>query len=444
MKKLGGVLIPHLKSTGGYMPEAIPTPPKVTIPVLLHFGSPLTPVVSVGDEVKVGQIIAGAERGGLSSPIYASVSGTVKRIADYDELTGVKYGSKNITIAADGMQTPLEGLGPVSVSTPKEFCKAVRDSGVVGLGGTEPFARHEVPRNINYILINCIECEPHITSDTASITIDPKNLFDGVLLFKEHLISKKIVICVPSSTPHLIRRMQELALGVTGVEVEVLTPDYPQGLDKILVRSVTGQTVPEGGSLSDIGCMVLDCTAVAAIAKYIKTGQPITTRCITVDGSSVKFPKNVIAPIGTSVYDLLNYCGVYNFIDIDDVGKVILGGPMRGVAVPNLNVSVTKTTNAVIAMKKKDCEVPEPTPCIKCNRCNEVCPMNLMPPYFENAFKLRKVELLEKYKVSACVECGCCAFVCPAKRPLAQAIALSKNMLCERTAQDREARMWVN
>ena len=426
------------------MPEAIPTPAKVTIPVLLHFGSPLTPVVSVGDEVKVGQIVAGAERGGLSSPIYASVSGTVKRIADYDELTGIKYGSKNITIATDGMQTPYEGLTPVSVSSPYEFCKAVRDSGVVGLGGTEPFTKYEVPRNIDYILINCIECEPHITSDTATITIAPKSLFDGVLLLKEHLISKKIVICISSSTPHLAKRMRELTVGVSGVEVQVFAPVYPQGLDKVLVRSVTGRIVPEGGSLSDIGCMVLDCTAVAAIAKYIKTGQPITTRCITVDGSSVKFPKNVLAPIGTSVYDLLNYCGVYNFIDIDDMGKVILGGPMRGVAVPNLNVSVTKTTNAVIAIKKKDCGVPEPTTCIKCSRCIKVCPMNLMPPYFESAFQLKKPALLEKYKVNVCIECGCCAYICPAKRPLTQVIALSKNMLCERTAQSREARMWVN
>jgi electron transport complex protein RnfC len=201
------------------------------------------------------------------------------------------------------------------------------------------------------------------------------------------------------------------------------------------VYNVTGRIVPEGGRLPDVGCVVINCTTTATFAKYIKTGQPLVTKCVTVDGSAVKNPKNLIAPIGTPVRELFEYCGGLK----DDVKKITLGGPMMGAAIPNLDLPIVKITNAALAFSGKDAEPPEPTPCIKCGRCVSKCPMSLMPPFIENAFELKKPELLKKFKVNMCAECACCAYSCPAKRPLVQVMTLAKNMLWNyETAQKKK------
>ena len=219
--------------------------------------------------------------------------------------------------------------------------------------------------------------------------------------------------------------MRELCAGTDGVEVRVLPSLYPQGERKVLVYNVTGRIVPEGARLPDVGCVVINCTTVATFAKYIKTGIPLVSKCVTVDGSAVKTPKNVIAPIGTPVHFLFEYSGGLK----DDVKKIILGGAMMGAAIPNTDVPIVKVTNAALAFSAKDAEQPEATACIKCGRCVSRCPMSLMPPNIENAFELNKPELLKELKVNMCVECGCCAFTCPAKRQLVQVMTLSKKKL---------------
>ncbi|MCL2057144.1 MAG: electron transport complex subunit RsxC [Oscillospiraceae bacterium] len=406
----------------------IPVPAEVTLPMKMHGGAPARPVVGPGDSVKAGQLI-GEAGGRVSSPVHASVSGKIKSINDIDGLTGQK--AVSITIAPDGEQTVHEDIAPVNVTNTQEFLKAVQDSGVVGLGGagypTAPKLTLKDGVKLDYILINGAECEPYITSDTRTMVDEAEYVWQGALLLKEYIRPEKIVICIEDNKPEAIKKMRGLSAGVSGMEVRALPSMYPQGERKVLVYNITGRIVPEGGRLTDVGCIVINCTTVAVIAKYIKTGMPLVSRCVTVDGSAVKNPKNVIAPIGTPIRELLDFCGGLK----DDVKKIILGGPMMGTAVPNLDVPIVKVTNAVLAFSAKESVLSEPSNCIKCGRCIAKCPMGLMPSHIEEAFLLKKVEQLKAYKVNMCAECACCAYLCPAKRPLSQVMALSKNILWE-------------
>ena len=428
MKKLSGLPVPHFKNTAGRAPVELPVPALVTLPMKMHSGSPARPVVKVGDTVKVGQLIGEAD-GRVSSPVHASVSGKINSIDNIDGLTGKK--AVTITIASDGKQELYEFLTPPDVTGTQEFLAAVQNSGVVGLGGagypTAPKLTLKEGTELDYILINGAECEPYITSDTRTMVDETEDVFLGAKLMKEYLKPKKIIICIEDNKPEAIKKLTELSKEVQDIEVLPLPSLYPQGERKVLVYNVTGRIVPEGGRLTDVGCIVINCTTVAVFAKYIRTGIPLVSRCVTVDGSAVKAPGNVIAPIGTPIRELFDYCGGLK----DDVKKIILGGPMMGSAVPNTGIPVVKVTNAVLALSEKDANPPSPSACIKCGRCISKCPMNLMPSFIEDAFELKKIEVLKKYKVNLCAECGCCAYLCPSKRPLAQVMTLSKDMLWE-------------
>ena len=426
MKKLGSVKAPHMKNTAGCRPEQLPVPPEVRLPMSMHTGKPANPIVSAGDYVQVGQLI-GEAVGPVSSPVHASVSGTVKSIDNRDSLTGET--SVTITITPDGSQTPYKGITPPHVSNTGEFLEAIRNSGVVGMGGAGYPTAHKLTlkdtSSLDYILVNGAECEPYITCDTRTMTDDAEYVWEGMKLLKEYLNPKNVVICIESNKPEPIKKMKALSAGAHGMEVRVLPSLYPQGERKLLVYNVTGRIVPEGARLQDVGCVVINCTTVATFAKYIQTGKPLVARCVTVDGSAVRNPQNVIAPIGTPVRYLFDFCGGLK----DDVQKITLGGPMMGVAIPHTDIPIVKITSAALAFSGKDAGTPEATACIRCGRCVTVCPMGLMPPFIENAFELKKPELLRKFKVNMCAECACCAYTCPAKRPLVQVMTLAKTML---------------
>ena len=430
MKKIIGVAAPHYKNTAGHSPEQIPVPATVRLPMKMHSGAAAKPVVRVGDTVLVGQLIGCADTGGrVSAPVHASVSGTVKSIDESDIVTGQK--SVSIVIASDGAQTVHESVSPKTVTNKAAFLQAVHDSGAVGLGGagypTAPKLTLKEGTKLDYILINGAECEPYITSDTRTMIDDAEYVYEGARLLKTYLEPENVVICIESNKPEAIKKMRALTDGTPGLSVHVLPSAYPQGERKVLVYNVTGRIVPEGGRLTDVGCIVTNCTTIAVIAKYIMTGLPLVSKIVTVDGSGVKSPKNVIAPIGTPIRDLFAYCGGLR----EDTGKIIMGGPMMGEAVPSLDMPVVKVTNAVLALAGKDAVPAMPTACIKCGRCVTNCPMKLMPSMIEEALALKKIETLKKCKVNMCAECACCAYICPSKRPLAQVMTLSKNLLWE-------------
>lgn len=430
MRKLSGIHAPHRKNTANVKPESIPVPAEVVLPMSMHIGAPAKPVVKPGDEVKVGQLIA--EAGGfVSAPIYASVSGKVKSIEEFEGTNGMRTSA--VIITSDGSQTPFEGIAPPVVTNTEEFIAAVRDSGVVGLGGagfpTGVKLKVE-PGKTDYIIINGAECEPYITSDTRTMIDDADLVWEGALLLQKYLDVNNIVIGIEDNKPEPIRKMRALAKEDGHIKVMPLPALYPQGGEKVLIYNVTGRVVPEGKLPLDVGVIVINCTTLASIARYIQTGMPLVSKCITVDGSAVKEPKNVIAPIGTPVKELFDFCGGFR----EEPKKVLYGGPMMGIAMADTSLPVLKSTNAVLAFNEKDAVLQEETACIKCGRCAARCPMKLMPFAIETAYQLKKPELLEQYKVNICMECGCCAYTCPAKRRLVHVMKLSKGMLRDHQA----------
>jgi electron transport complex protein RnfC len=397
----------------------------------MNIGAPAKPVVKAGDEVKVGQLIA--EAGGfVSSPIHSGVSGKVKKIDEVLQFTGQTC--QAIIIESDGLQTPYEGLKAPEVTDFDSFINAVRDSGVVGLGGAgfPTSVKLKVdPEKVDYICVNGAECEPYITADTRTMLDDSQLLVDGIALLQKYLKPGKVFIGIEDNKPKCIAKLRDLVKGMDGVEVAALPSLYPQGGEKVMIHNTTGRIVPEGKLPIDVGCIVINTSTLVTIARYIQTGMPLVEKYVTVDGSAIANPQNVIAPIGTSVKDVVEFTGGFKC----DAKKIILGGPMMGVSVPDVESPVVKNTGAILCFNEKDATPPPITPCIKCGRCIAHCPLNLMPANIETAFELKKPEELKELKVNLCMECGCCAFVCPAKRPLVQVNKLAKGMLNKYNAE---------
>jgi len=265
---------------------------------------------------------------------------------------------------------------------------------------------------------------------------DSKHVFAGVKLLEEFMAPKKICICIEDNKIEAIREMQEVFAYDDKVEVCVLPTSYPQGERKVLVYNITGRIVPVGARLADVGVIVTNVTTIAVFARFIRSGLPLIKKVVTVDGPAVINPSNVLAPIGTPIRELFDFCGGFS-----DEGprKIIMGGPMMGFAQPSLDVPVLKITNCLLAYPEETTYHPEATVCIKCGRCLSFCPMRLMPPNIESAFIQNNLEALKHYNVSMCVECGSCAYVCPAKRPLVQAFQLSKEKLWLETQEQKAA-----
>ncbi|MGN1002711.1 MAG: electron transport complex subunit RsxC [Oscillospiraceae bacterium] len=422
IRLLHGAHVPHRKNTADCAPKRMPVPAVVTIPMSQNIGAPAKPVVKAGDEVKVGQLIA--EAGGfVSSPIYSGVSGKVKKIDEVLMFTGQT--SPAIVIESDGQQELYEGIAAPQVTDLKSFIDAVRDSGVVGLGGAGfPTAvkLNVDPAKVDYICVNGAECEPYITADTRTMLDDSELLVDGIKLLQKYLEPGKVIIGIEDNKPQCVKKLKELTRDLENVEVNALPALYPQGGEKVLIHNTTGRIVPEGKLPIDVGCVVINTSTLVAIARYIATGMPLVEKYVTVDGSAVKNPMNVIAPIGASIKDVVEFTGGFKC----EPRKIILGGPMMGVSVPSVEDVVVKNTGAILCLDEKDAVPPKPTACIKCGRCVAACPLKLMPAAIETAYQLDKPENLKALKVNICMECGCCAFVCPAKRPLVQVNKLSK------------------
>lgn len=423
--KLSGVHVKHCKNTAKMSAEPIAVPKTVNIPMSMHIGAPAIPVVKVGDEVKVGQLI-GAAGQGLSAPVYSSVSGKVKKI---DEILNIAGGQiQTVLVESDGLQTVDESVRPYEVNTREEFLDALSKSGIVGLGGagfpTLVKLRADVSK-IDTLLINGAECEPYITSDTRTMIDDAASVADGIRLVKRFLEIGNVVIGIEKNKPECISSMKKAIADIEGASVKPLPSVYPQGGEKVLVYHTLGRVIKEGGLPLDCGVVVMNCTTVAAVSRFIRTGMPLVEKCITVDGSAVKAPKNVIAPIGTPIKDLIDHCGGF----AEEPRKALYGGPMMGMALTDFTAPVLKQTNAVLVFGKKEATPPPVTPCIKCGRCIEHCPFGLDPTAISKAYKENDPETLEKLKVNLCMECGCCSYVCPARRNIVQRNKMAKTLL---------------
>lgn len=410
-KKISAVHVPHCKSTQDMHSVRIAPPDSVTIPMSMHSGVPAVPVVQKGDHVYIGQLIAKEGEGRVSSPIHASVSGTVSEVSE-----------KSISIKSDGKMEKDPEMKAPKLETLDDFLDGCRKSGIVGLGGAA-YPLHgkweAVRKNkIDTVLINGAECEPYCTADNRTMVEDADHIKSGIEILKKFVGAKEYIIGIEANKPEAISHLTDVFKNDSSVEVKTLESVYPQGAKQVLLWNATGKVVAAGQRLASLGVIITNVTTLAKMALYFETGMPLVDKCVSVDGSAVKNPSNIIVPIGTSFGYCLEACGGFK----EEPRKVIEGGPMMGRTVASLDEPVVKATNGIVAMGEKEAILSEPSPCIHCGRCVEACPLNLNPVAFAKALSMEdedeKEALLKREDVAQCMECGCCAFVCPAHRPL--------------------------
>ena len=426
----GGVHVPHHKNTAHTESVEMPVPKTVTIPMSQHIGAPCAPLVKPGDIVDVGQKIAEAAAF-VSAPIHASVSGKVKKIEKITAPDGSKQDA--IVIESDGEQRVSPDVKPPKVESLSDLLTGVRESGLVGLGGAgfPASVKLNIPsdKNVDTLIINVAECEPYITADHREVLENSWDIMSGIHTVMEFLDIHRVIIGIENNKPDAIKALREIAYNNFDPENKIrvlpLKATYPQGAEKILIKACTGREVPEGGLPSDAGCLVMNTGSIAFIARYLKTGMPLISRRLTVDGSAIKNPQNVIVPIGTPIKDVIEFVGGYK----EEPKKILMGGPMMGIALYTDELFVQKQNNAILAFGEKEARLSEPSACIRCGKCVWACPMSLMPLELSNATDRGDIEGLMKLHILNCMECGCCSYSCPAKRHLVQNIRLGKQLI---------------
>ena len=430
----GGVSVSHNKNTAEKPVERMPVPEKVVLSMQQHIGVPCTPLVKVGDTVAVGQKIGDSDKY-VSAPIHASVSGTVTAVGDIKLANGII--TKGVTIESDGEMREYEGIKPPVITNVQELCDAVRESGLVGLGGAG-FPTHvkmKLPDNVDTLIVNAAECEPYITVDYRECIENAENVLKGVELLRDILGFKQIVIAIEDNKPKVFEIMREIADrdNDAGDEIKLMTlrSRYPQGAEKMMVLSATGRKIPPGKLPSDVGCVVINVASVAFIGRYAETGKPLVSRSITVDGGAIREPKNLRVPIGTSFSDIIDYCGGFK----SEPRKIISGGPMMGIAICDIDAPICKQNNALLAFDEKNASLKKERDCIRCGKCVDVCPMSLMPTLIERFARIKDTDKLKSSNTMVCMECGSCAYACPSGRPLVQYMRLAKQVLREESAK---------
>ena len=435
-KVRGGVMVAHHKNTKDMPVERIAAPAQVVLPMVQHIGAPCQPIVKVGDTVEVGQKIGDTDAF-VSAPIHSSVSGKVTAIKEIKTATGMPVTA--VFIENDGEMRLHESVKPPVINSREDFLKAVRESGLVGLGGAG-FPTHvklsfKPDAGIDTLVINAAECEPYITVDYRECIDNSRNILAGVYELQKYLGFENVVIAVEDNKPEAIRILNEIAHDERdiGDKVKVMTlkSKYPQGAEKMMVQSATGRKIPPGKLPSDVGCVVMNVGSVGFIGRYLRTGRPLVSRSLTVDGSAIANPKNVRVPVGTSLQDIIDFCGGFK----EEPAKIITGGPMMGVAVIGTEYPVLKQNNAILAFTEKENVYKKERDCIRCGRCANVCPMSLMPTLIDRYALARDVESLKRTGVMVCMECGSCAYICPAGKPLVQSMREAKHLLREEAAK---------
>lgn len=422
MKKLNGIRLKHRKNTENSQTIDFTLPAKVVIPMSMHMGVPCQPLVKVGDTVKVGQKIGDSDAP-FSVPVHSGVSGKVTALSDYRNAMGTVC--KAVEIETDGEQAISDDVKPPVVTDKASFIKAVRESGSCGLGGAG-FPTHiklNPKTPIDTLVINAAECEPYITADYREMLECPDDIIGGINLIKKQLGIKNAKLAIEANKPEAIKNFTEMAKNDDTIDIITLPSSYPQGAEKVIIYNSTGRIVKEGELPSDEGVIVINVSTVAFIYRYMQTGMPLVTRRLTIDGNAVGEPKNVRAIIGTSFRELLDFCKT----DIDSIKKLIGGGPMMGMSIPDMNMPVVKTSNALLAIKTYD--ERKTSNCIRCGRCVRVCPMGLMPAEIDKAYKIKNIAELKELKVMLCMNCGSCTYVCPANRKLAETNQLAKSLI---------------
>lgn len=390
-------------------------------PLSQHIGAPASPIVSVGDHVLKGQKIA--EAGGfVSAPIYASVSGTVKAIEPHFNPTGSKVNC--IVVENDGEYQEVEHTPakPLDELTKEEILNLIGEAGIVGMGGagfpTKVKLSPKEPEKIEYVIANCAECEPYITADYRRMLENPEELVSGMKVVLKLFDNAKGIFGVEDNKPDCIAKLKELTKDEPRMEVLALKTKYPQGAERQLIFATTGRAINSSMLPADAGCVVDNVETLIGIHHAVIDGRPVMERIVTVSGDGVKDPGNFKVLFGTNQRELVEAAGGF----LGEPEKVISGGPMMGFAMFTLDTPITKTSSSILCLTKDEVAANEPSACINCGRCVEVCPSRIIPSRLADFAEHHNEEAFTKWEGLECVECGSCSYVCPAKRQLKQAI----------------------
>lgn len=392
----------------------VPAPPKVIIPLSQHVGAPARPVVMPGDAVRIGTKIAEGD-GAVSAAVHSSISGVVRSVGNFAHPSGSRLPA--IEIENDGRDETVDlgGWQDLSGASPDTIREAIREAGIVGLGGggfpTHAKLSPDPGTPVDSVILNGAECEPYLTGDHRVMLERTAEVVEGLKVMMRVLDAERGLIAVERDKGDAIAKLKraigsEKRLTVVGLEVK-----YPQGSEKQLVKALVGREVPRGGLPPSVGCLVQNVGTSAAVSEALKSGKPLTSRVLTVAGGAAKGPGNFRVRIGTLFGDVISYAGGVR----DDCRKVIAGGPMTGTAQATLQVPVIKTTTGIILLGAGDVDDQEAGACIRCGRCVDSCPMRLLPNDLARFVEKGRIDSADSYGVKDCIECGVCAYVCPAR-----------------------------
>lgn len=397
-------------------------------PLSQHIGAPAVPVVKKGDEVLAGQVIA--EAGGfVSAPIHASVSGKVKVIEPRLTVTGTLV--QSIVIENDGQYNEIEWpkRKPLEELTGAEILEMIKEAGIVGMGGAG-FPTHvklspKEPDKIEYIIANCAECEPYLTSDYRRMMEDPDKIVKGFQAMLKIFPKAKGILAVEDNKKDAIKVLKEASAGIDNIEVMQLKTKYPQGAERQLISATTGRQINSSMLPADAGCIVNNCDTIFAVYQTVFCGRPLMHRIVTVTGDAIANPQNFRVCTGTIYGELIEEAGGYK----QQPEKIVSGGPMMGFGLYSLEVPTTKTSSALLCLSKDEVAAREETACINCGKCVSMCPGRILPSKLADFAERSDEESFLKGNGMECCECGCCSFVCPAKRPLTQYIKSMRRMI---------------
>lgn len=429
-----GIHIPeHKEATEKLQTTELPAPKRVVLPLQQNLGCPNAPLVKVGDQVYAGQKVGDAQKF-VSAPIHAPIAGKVTQIERMYNACG--FDAPSIVIEAT--ENPIKGPGEecqrlLEDLTPEQIRKIVRETGIVGLGGAA-FPTHvkltpPKEKPIDTIIINGCECEPFITIDHRLMLEKTDDLIFGTQAVAKAVGAKNIIFGIENNKPDAIKKIQN-SIRDSHMAVIPVKTKYPQGGEKMLIKAILGRAVPSKGLPMDVGVVVQNIGTAIAISQAVKFDIPLVKRGLTVTGSGIKNPQNIIAHIGTTFQEVIDHCGGLT----DDTVKVIMGGPMTGIAVSSLDTPVVKATSCILALNKKDARNYEEKNCIRCGKCIKACPVGLTPNFLGDFAKMKDWERMQEYNVADCIECGCCSYVCPSKIYLVQYFKVAKRELQTRKA----------
>lgn len=426
----GGIHPPDMKelSKGSALSRAKP-PKVVVIPLSQHIGAPCVPKVEIGQEVKAGQVVGQAEAF-VSAPVHASVSGKVVAVGEFPSPMGRMV---NCVVIENNMAeewVELKEDPDYLALSPEALKEKIRAAGIVGMGGAAfPTSVKLSPpkeKTVDTVILNGAECEPYLNADYRLMMERPDDIVEGLKVLMRVLGVKNGYIGIENNKPDAVEAMKKAASSVPEIKVQACEVKYPQGAEKMLIKALVGREVPNRGGLPmDVGVVVQNVGTAIAIYEAARYGRPLVERVVSVTGTGINEPKNLMARIGTMVSHLVEECGGLKAGAV----KVISGGPMMGFALYTLEMPVTKGTSGILVMSEQEApHVDRYKPCIRCGRCIDVCPMQLMPSMLSILSEAGHYEEAKDYSLFDCFECGSCAYVCPSKRPIVQFVRLAKSM----------------